>query len=291
NNVRPEREVEFLQEFPPIYSQPYPVLSSPTIVIDDEGRIIVWYLPDILFRVRQVKIWDHSRTLDNILRKSVATQKKSSWRVSKSQFVSNEFQGCINISPAWFQRGHDTNNDNLEVSALLKSPGPARKWVLQMIPTFHLLNAIARIIHPDQHMIGRQAINKLMRDPSWVKEGMSAKELMDSWTTVFSALAIILNRDTPAHRDMSSPQFGLDMMLSVGGYTSAYMTLPGLGLELLWTSGAITALSGPLIVHEVKNSPADRLCIAFYMRSNVHKKLRLLPIQYMTQQRHLSTRI
>ncbi|TFK58354.1 hypothetical protein BDN72DRAFT_752488, partial [Pluteus cervinus] len=173
--------------------------------------------------------------------------------------------GCINLSPAWFQHGRNV------VSQLLKSPGAARQWISRMIPSFHLLNAIARIIHPDQHNIGRQAIHKLMHDPTWVKEGTSVQDLMDEWTTVFSALAIILNRNTPAHRDMSSPQFGLDMMLTVGGYSIAYMTLPGLGLELLWTSGAMTALSGPLIVHEVENSPEDRLCIAFYMRSSVHK--------------------
>jgi hypothetical protein len=49
---------EELQEtrFPPIFQQPFPVLYAPTLITDCHGAALVWYLPEIISVIMQVRV-------------------------------------------------------------------------------------------------------------------------------------------------------------------------------------------------------------------------------------------
>lgn len=50
------RESQASEHFPPLYSPPYPLVQHPATVLDSQGRILVWYLPNGFTPERQVSI-------------------------------------------------------------------------------------------------------------------------------------------------------------------------------------------------------------------------------------------
>ena len=108
----------------------------PTILLDNDGRIVCWFLPDLIDPSRVVgldlicqwtilltsdcslipKQWVNEAIvgLNSILLKGQAKDdksNKSNWRtndVFRKPSQANLFTpGCVDFSPAWFAQGHD----------------------------------------------------------------------------------------------------------------------------------------------------------------------------------------
>lgn len=92
--------------------------------------------------------------------------------------------------------------------------------------------------------------------------------ILKSWTSPFTALSVIINRETPYHRDNGSCHAWMDILLTVGDYQDGRIEFPGLGFRLKYDSGTLVALTGRLVRHGA-NFRGHRACIAYYMRQNV----------------------
>ncbi|KAG2352848.1 hypothetical protein BDR07DRAFT_1383822 [Suillus spraguei] len=67
--------------------------------------------------------------------------------------------GCINLSPAWFQQGHE-NLPDPEVSTSLK--GPSSENILKAIARpAAIASAALRVMHPQQYFTGLRALSHL----------------------------------------------------------------------------------------------------------------------------------
>jgi hypothetical protein len=117
-----EKEASLRRRYPPLDGF---TASLPCIIVDMQGIILAWYLPGILTDSRQVSLF----TLSNRNGKHDASQnamllarerlrpllEKSlrgggTWRDKMEHFHSGEGpQGSVNLSPAWFQQGHDVS--------------------------------------------------------------------------------------------------------------------------------------------------------------------------------------
>ncbi|KAG1726918.1 hypothetical protein EDB19DRAFT_1914415 [Suillus lakei] len=86
-------------------------LTTPSVVIDAGGRIIVWYLPGALTGMIMTDIHGATSSMGGLLRHSITTGKTSQWKTHRSNFHPSLdgmiTPGCINISPAWFQQGRE----------------------------------------------------------------------------------------------------------------------------------------------------------------------------------------
>ncbi|KAG1802178.1 uncharacterized protein HD556DRAFT_1438215 [Suillus plorans] len=96
-----QREAKLLERCPPGH-EGKKLVDEPATIFDASGAIIACYLPDALTNTTQKEIREATDLLAPSLEK-VTTP------------------GCINLSPAWFQQGHE-NGSNPEVSASLKGP-------------------------------------------------------------------------------------------------------------------------------------------------------------------------
>ncbi|KAG1794241.1 uncharacterized protein HD556DRAFT_1443187 [Suillus plorans] len=111
-----------------------PVIPSPNLDTDLVMHIKIpfrcrWilqdiYLPDTLTDTTQKEIREATNLLAPSLKKSVRAD--GNWRTNHKWFNRGledvgATPGCINLSPAWFQQGHENVSD-LEVSASLKGP-------------------------------------------------------------------------------------------------------------------------------------------------------------------------
>ncbi|KAG2030490.1 hypothetical protein BDR03DRAFT_1017087 [Suillus americanus] len=174
-----ERQARLLERCPPGH-EGTKLIDIPTTILDASGAIIAWYLPDTL---------------------TDATQPDGIWLTNQEWFTPHSENdvltpGCVNLSPAWFQQGHENQSDP-EVSASLK--GPSSEDILKAIARPAAIATVAlRVIHPQQYWTGLQAFVSL-GDKAGSKELPKMSETLQYWATVFNILTIICNWETPNH--------------------------------------------------------------------------------------------
>jgi hypothetical protein len=88
--------------------------------------------------------------------------------------------------------------------------------------------------------------------------------------------------------DNSSRPECFNTLVTLGHYNNSLIVFPNLGVHLKYNPGTLVALSGKLIQHGVEKVDGDRVCLAFYMKDNVHKRLHIPPPGWMTQEMHYS---
>ncbi|KAI0943983.1 hypothetical protein AcV7_001922 [Taiwanofungus camphoratus] len=245
-----------------------PVIKTPVTVVDQHGKILVWHLPDVLSPEHQ--IWDNSAMLNQVL-KSHHPQSEGNWRM-KSEYYMNEDQceqflpGCINLSPAWFQQGHESMSFNPEICSVLKKPDSvSRVWLQRMRETSALIGGIMSIIHPELYRSGMASL----RGMQWLP---GVNEVLKEWHLPFNAMSFIANRESPSHRDWKAMACWYDILVTIGNFQDLTLDLEGVGVRLAYPSGTITALSGRTILHRVVEKEEERICLAYYMRTEIHER-------------------
>ena len=116
-------------KFPPLYSDPFPLVSDPACVVDAMGVILCWYLPGCLTRERQVKfsmhpgpsvdvhpniqekIWNSVAHLQHLF---YGGKPGGNWRnlgllFKPSEECLSSAPGTANLSPGWFEQAHDVS--------------------------------------------------------------------------------------------------------------------------------------------------------------------------------------
>lgn len=136
-----------------------------------------------------------------------------------------------------------------------------------MYETSSLLSAILAVVHPGLYRSGSETIQRLWQGQPHLNSALQ------HWGSVFNAVTILANRETPQHRDNLSRAEWYDMLASVGLYQDAIFELPGVGVRLSYYSGTVIAFSGKILRHGVPECEGERVCLAYYMRDNVHERM------------------
>ena len=63
--------------------------------------------------------------------------------------------------------------------------------------TAGLLNALLAVVHPELYAVGQWVMQTLREDD----EVLDLHEVLEHWYSVFTAIALITNRESPLHRD------------------------------------------------------------------------------------------
>lgn len=116
------------------------------------------------------------------------------------------------------------------------------------------------------------AIRRLWSSSDIVDTPLLLKEVLALWSIPFSGLTVISNRSTPLHRDCNGRKEWMDLLVALGKYQEGIMTLPGLGVKLLYNPGTVVGISGRVLQHGVE-CDGERACLAYYMRDKVHERL------------------
>ncbi|KAG1815385.1 hypothetical protein EV424DRAFT_1348492 [Suillus variegatus] len=219
-----QREARLLERCPPGHEGKR-LVDEPATILDASSAIIAWYLPDTLTNTTQKEI----REATDLLAPSL----KKSWFNRGLEDVGAT-PGCINLSPAWFQQGHEAGSDEMVILAVI-------------------------LTNPKECV--RSGVSKdLPQMP----------EALQYWASVFNTLSIISNRESPNHQDHMSIAECFDILTTVGNYSNARMTMPSLQLEFKYNSGCMIAFSGRIVRHGVYDVEGDRIAWAWYMRDSVH---------------------
>jgi hypothetical protein len=141
-----------------------------------------------------------------------------------------------------------------------------KDWLRAMGETSVLLSSIVRIIHPQLFEMGMEAMQKMQGQED-------LQEVLSLWTSLFNGVQIISNRETPIHRDLFSRPEWYDLLATVGPYHTTFFELPGVGIRFLYDSGTVIGVCGKVLRHGVAKADGERVCVAYYMRENVQKRL------------------
>ena len=129
-----------------------------------------------------------------------------------------------------------------------------------------ILSSITRVIHPELFEMGLDSMSKMSNQET-------LKDVLDLWWSVFNGVQVISNRETPVYHDHSSLSCWYDLLTTMGPYKTAHLELPGVGLRFSYGSGTVIGLCGRVLRHGVSLADEERICVAYYMRENVQRRL------------------
>jgi Oxygenase domain of the 2OGFeDO superfamily len=161
--------------------------------------------------------------------------------------------------------------DDLYVSLALRTQDGAN-FLHAIANAETLLNAILALSATQLYQMGMEATNALKFD-NWVHQWYENVYL---WISVFSGIQVIVNRSTPPHRDTGAAGPMYDLLFSTGTHESAELRLGDVQANLGYLPGTVVLVCGRVLRHEVSAwDGGERICIAHYMRDNVHNRLGL----------------
>ncbi|KJA15668.1 hypothetical protein HYPSUDRAFT_148770, partial [Hypholoma sublateritium FD-334 SS-4] len=260
-------EDALMKKFPPVYS-PAVLRREPCIITDQDGNIMLWYLPRAIALSTSIQGFDNLQSLERSLR---IKNKSPSWRVKPDHFRSKPGwlkAGNVSLSPAWFQQAHE-NTHQIEVSAELSKEDPF-EWLALQVRTSAIIGGILSIVHPEQYAAGIQILRQLHAHPGAVKKGHKLAEILQVWSAPFNVVTVISNRETPFHRDNGADHTCFDILLALGEYQNGRLEFPGLGLRLKYDSGTVAAFSGRILQHGA-TCGGNRACVVYHSKAKVMK--------------------
>ncbi|KAG2109049.1 uncharacterized protein F5147DRAFT_652614 [Suillus discolor] len=218
-------------------------ITEPTTLVDKHGRILAWYLPKILMPDRMEHINESIKILRPVLDHSLpkpTEQAKQPWRSQGFVIPSGggEFgAGQVTMCPGGFMQ--------------------LQYWLSEITATEQFWSAITSIIAPHQYLAGMQCISSL-------KQAVKTSNPV-VWPSDFSGIEVIVNRETPYHRDPgASPSF-YDLL--------AILDLPDVGAELQYDPGSMVYICGKVLEHGVPRwRDGERIIIAHFVKDKVHDR-------------------
>lgn len=124
----------------------------------------------------------------------------------------------------------------------------------------------------------------MLANPSTVKDHDNVTQALKFWTSPFSGISVISNRETPVHRDVNGRHPWYDILATFGQYSKGHLELPGLGYRLQYNPGTVVALAGKVVRHGVPRVQGNRVCMAYYMRNKVHEWLGVRSASWMNRE-------
>ncbi|KAG2028697.1 hypothetical protein BDR03DRAFT_882880 [Suillus americanus] len=263
------QEENLFNRFPPEEEH---FLTTPSVVIDSSGRIIVWYLPGALTTMIMKDIHGATHSMSGLLKHSITTSKITQWRTNRSNFHTSPdgmvTPGCINISPVWFQQGREVYGFSPEVSAALKGDA-GRNITTSLQRSGIIISAALRVMHPDLYWAGMETQVGLGKWASRYELDEMHYHLQ-CWTSVFNVVSIICNRRSPPHRDPKCRPAAFDIMTTAGRYHPVVMDFMNLRIKFLYDSGSILDSSCRLVRHYMNVEEGNRIVTVWYMQDSIH---------------------
>ena len=152
----------------------------------------------------------------------------------------------------------------------------AEQWGHAMKESGALCSAILRVAHPEFYAAGRKAFERASAMPA-------VRDALGKWPSIFSAVEVISNRETPYHRDTSGFRTMMEFLITMGDYDLATLVVRNLGMQLVYKSGTGILLTIFVLHHGVASVPADRICYAWFTAEALLTNHDIPPIPWMTQ--------
>ncbi|KAJ3542488.1 hypothetical protein NMY22_g3493 [Coprinellus aureogranulatus] len=275
--------------------QELPLEDRPKVHLDMEGRIVGWYLPSLFSSQISVSTvfsaffrgWDTDQAQEHVLASTARLgaypetvlgikRDTKNWRYDPKTYTPTSECGVppghVAFSPCWYELGHDHTNSQPAPSVSLRNPaGGGIGFLKDEIFLNALLGALLAIVHPDLYEMQVRVLERLNngRLRTKVKHGDTMHAALEHWSSPFTGLAVISNRETPFHRDTRGGKLLYDLVATFGAYRGGRFEVPLFGNRYLYNPGTAFILPGYLLEHGASKVTGDRVCIANFFKPNV----------------------
>lgn len=176
----------------------------------------------------------------------------------------------------WVLMPVDVENMGLIISKRLEDPLYAsqslrktriKQWLWDITHAQKFWNSIAWVVLPDMARVGGNAII--------ASDGQVKSDVVIEWPSIYSAVDIIINQETPPHLDGTASASLLDLIVSLGSHDAVFRILD-LGAVFAYPPGTMIFLTGKILEHDVpKWQKGERIALAHYMKDWVHNRLQV----------------
>ena len=128
------------------------------------------------------------------------------------------------------------------------------------------------IVDPELYSTGIKCLKTLYETADSIQKGEVLAAVLKVWSSPFTAITVISNRDTPYHWDNGAAHEWLDILVALGEYENGRIEFPGLGMRFKYDPGTVVAFTGRVLRHGA-NCPGDRACIVHHMKERVVEEL------------------
>ncbi|EAU89813.2 hypothetical protein CC1G_09395 [Coprinopsis cinerea okayama7 len=249
--------------------------DEPFLVIDLSGRVVMCYLPSVICKERQAIIREAITWLSNVPQVPPLTQKPDgNFRVNPGKFspsTTDIRSGVVTYASTWPMAGHP--DGPWAPSANFKNPKGGGLSFLEMISeSLAVLGAILAVIHPALFEAGVEVLSRLNSGYIEVRDYDLLKQVLNHWSSPFTAFSVITNRQTDLHRDSLSPTDAFDMLYTSGDYDDGRFEVPGLGIRCRYDPGTVIALLTAVFEHGVPRQWFTHLYRPFLPQSDAIAK-------------------
>ncbi|KAI6041128.1 hypothetical protein EDC04DRAFT_2893336 [Pisolithus marmoratus] len=235
-----EQEDQFLITYPP---NALGVLDHPAVILGWDDVIALWYLPSALSQSTKNTILHSIPYLQQQLETSITGH---TWRRQMDWFNQSNahLAGCLEFALARHMLGHEMQFDTLGILKNLNTDA-SLEWLQAMAVPNAMISSVLSIIHPPLYKAGIEGIEKLKTETALNNPVMDRALMV--WPTAFTNISLISNRACPLHCDPHSSGNWYDITANVGDHSSCIMSIPTLGLELVYDPGMVVAFSRHLL--------------------------------------------
>jgi Oxygenase domain of the 2OGFeDO superfamily len=163
----------------------------------------------------------------------------------------------------------------LTPSLSFRTPRQGGLQFMEMLSeSLSIIGAILAVVHPTLFEAGLDAIAELYSGPIDVGHPDLLRKVLEIWGSPFTAVSVIVNRETELHRDTSSPVHAYDILYTGGGYSEGRFEVHGLGLRCRYNPGTVVATLAAVFPHSVGPVNGERVCLAHFFRESAINKSR-----------------
>ncbi|KAI0749120.1 hypothetical protein C8Q74DRAFT_1157040, partial [Fomes fomentarius] len=116
-------------------------------------------------------------------------------------------------------------------------------WADDLYESGALCSTIHWVAHPELYLAGCKTLMRTSATTPLVRQAL------DTWPTVFPAVHVISNCETPFHQDTSGQAAWFEMLTSFGTYSRATLVARNIGIQMAYKPGSAILLSSLLIHH------------------------------------------
>ncbi|KAF5319118.1 hypothetical protein D9611_014077 [Ephemerocybe angulata] len=269
------------KEFPRAKSHRYqeqPILiDSPCHVSDSDGKVVAWYLPGAISSRRQAQVEKAIVELSDAMEKPlpIVQDVKSTWRTNSFFFRDPEEcavrPGCVCFSPCWYSQAHPPPNHEPGPSQTLASDTNSEEFIRSLQEYNALVGGMLAVIHPDLYRVALGTWKAIHNSSEGCTRPERVRELLEIWASPFTAVSLIVNRETPLHKDRLGGQYYLDAVSTFGNYVNGRFEIPALGMRFRYNPGCVIFLNSYTFAHGASRVEGERYCIASFFRPNMIK--------------------
>ncbi|KAJ3533201.1 hypothetical protein NMY22_g7432 [Coprinellus aureogranulatus] len=269
----PDKEEALRQEANPEKGHDSVLYYQPAVFIDQSEVVCGWYLPSVLTPTRNNEVFEAVEDLCEWSESVLGGSRELDDRLYADPRVCQLIPGECDLTPCGSEPQQTANPVVGAPSACFEDPETgALNFIGDMRTTNALMGALLALVHPDLFNEQIDVLYQLAK-ASKSTDTPRMSYIRAYWTTPFTQLSLVVNRETPFYFTPSRCSY--DIFAAFGVQTKGRLEVPALRARFAFNPGDVVIIPGGLLESGVSKCLGEMICLASHISAEAG--LRILP--------------